>query len=81
MPVRISAGITECPENGLRHSFGSYHLAKHGNANALALEMGHTTTKEIFAHYRELVRPEDAERYWNIRPQSAANVVPMEAVS
>lgn len=80
-PVRSAAGIAQWPENGLRHSFGSYHLAKHGNAAALALEMGHTTTKEIFAHYRELVRPEEAERYWNIRPTAAANVVPMEAVS
>jgi len=80
-PVREAAGITDWPENGLRHSYGSYHLAKHGNANALALEMGHTTTKEIFAHYRELVRPEDAERYWNIRPTVPANVVPMEAAA
>jgi len=22
----------------------------------------------IFNHYRQLVRPKDAERYWNIRP-------------
>lgn len=80
-PVRVAAKIVEWPENGLRHSFGSYHLAKHGNANALALEMGHTTTKEIFAHYRELVRPEDAERYWKITPAVPANVVPMEAVA
>lgn len=80
-PVREAAGIMEWPENGLRHSYGSYHLAKNGNANALALEMGHTTTKEIFAHYRELVRPEDAERYWNIKPTVPANVVPMEAAA
>ena len=80
-PVRAAAGISVWPENGLRHSFGSYHLAKHANAAALALEMGHTTTKEIFAHYRELVRPEEAERYWEIRPARALNVVPMEAVS
>jgi len=79
MPVRLAAKITDWPDNGLRHSFASYHLAKHSNANALALEMGHTTTKLIFAHYRELVRPEDAERYWNIRPPDEANVVPMEA--
>lgn len=77
-PVREAAGLVEWPENGLRHSYGSYHLAKFGNANALALEMGHTTTKEIFAHYREVVRPEDAERYWKIRPSAPANLVPME---
>lgn len=81
LPVREAAGITDWPDNGLRHSFASYHLAKFRDANALALEMGHTTTKLIFAHYRELVRPEDAERYWNIRPAAEANVVPMEATN
>ncbi len=79
--VRETAELAAWPANGLRHSFGSYHLAKFSNANALALEMGHTTTKEIFAHYRELVRPDDGERYWNIRPQGTANVVPMEVAS
>ena len=67
-PVCEAAGLNEWPQNGLRHSFGSYHLAKFHDAARLALEMGHTTTKEIFAHYRQLVRPEEAERYWAIQP-------------
>ncbi len=66
VPLMEAAKLKQWPHNGLRHSFGSYHLAKFGNANALALEMGHTTTKEIFAHYRELVRPDEADAYWNI---------------
>jgi integrase len=66
------------PQNGLRHSFASYHLAKHQNAAELALQMGHTSTKLIFSAYRELVCPEEAEKYWSIRPKSAAqNVVSM----
>ena len=76
--VREEAKLSAWPANGLRHSFGSYHLAKFSNANALALEMGHTTTKLIFSNYREVVRPDEAERYWKIRPTGAANVVPME---
>jgi len=36
----------------------------------------------IFGHYREIVTPEEAERYWQIRPlASAENVVPMAQVS
>jgi integrase len=71
-----AAGLAEWPNNGLRHSFASYHLAKHQDAARLALEMGHTTPRMIFDHYREVVSPEQAERYWNIRPASAAtNVV------
>lgn len=62
------AGIRDWPVNGLRHSFASYHLAHFQDAPALALQMGHTTTAMLFSHYREVVTPEDAERYWHIRP-------------
>ena len=55
-------------DNGLRHSFASYHLAKHQNAPALSLALGHTSPQMLFDHYRELVTPEEAERYWSIRP-------------
>jgi integrase/recombinase XerD len=40
--VRKAAGITDWPDNALRHSFASYHLAHFKDAAALALEMGHT---------------------------------------
>lgn len=54
------------PENALRHSFASHHLAHHRNPEALALLMGHTDTRLIFKHYRKLVRPDEAARYWRI---------------
>jgi integrase len=56
------------PENGLRHSYASFHLARFENAPALALQMGHTSTSMIFDHYREVVTPQAAQRYWEIRP-------------
>jgi integrase len=75
-----AARLSKWPKNGLRHSFASYHLAKHNDAARLALDMGHTATKMIFAHYRDVVTPEEAERYWSIFPQARAdNVVPMAA--
>lgn len=77
-PVIKAAGLSKWPQNGLRHSYGSYHLAKFQDAAKLALEMGHTTTKEIFAHYRELVRPEDAESYWKLQPAHAAGLLPIK---
>lgn len=70
--AREAAGISEWPENALRHSFASYHLAHFKNAAALALEMGHTNSGMIFNHYRELVKPAAAKAYWNIRPAAAA---------
>jgi integrase len=55
------------PHNALRHSFGSYHLAQFNDAAKLALEMGNSPGT-IFRHYRQLVKPKDAERYWKIVP-------------
>lgn len=60
------------PQNGLRHSFGSYHLARFNNAAALALQMGNSP-EMIFKHYRQLVKPKAAEAYWNIMPVSASD--------
>ena len=75
--ARVAAGIDEWPDNALRHSFASYHLAHFRDAKALALEMGHTNEDMIFTNYRQLVKPKEAERYWSIRPAVAEKVVPM----
>jgi integrase len=60
------------PTNALRHSFGSYHLAHFKDAPALALQMGNSPDV-IFRHYREVVRPKVAERYWQIKPERGAS--------
>jgi integrase len=73
--AREAAGITDWPDNALRHSFASYHLAHFGDPNKLALEMGHTNVQTTYSHYRQLVRPKEAARYWNVRPEKDAKVV------
>ena len=76
--LRESAQITHWPANALRHSFASYHLAHFKNAASTALELGHHDSRITFAHYRELVKPKDAERYWQIKPTDrGAKVVPL----
>lgn len=78
--VREAAGVAEWPENCLRHSFGSYHVAHFSSAAKTALEMGHVNAAMLFANYREVVKPKDAARFWQLRPAAApANVVPMLA--
>jgi integrase len=62
------------PQNALRHSFGSYHLAQFNDAAKLALEMGNSPAT-IFRHYRQLVKPKHAERYWKIMPAVAGKKV------
>ena len=66
--ARTAAGIAKWPDNALRHSFASYHLAHFKNAADTALQLGHHDSRITFAHYRELVKPKEAERFWNIKP-------------
>jgi integrase len=77
--ARAKAEIKDWPQNALRHSFASYHLAHFQDAAALALEMGHASSGLVFQHYREVVKPKEAARYWEIKPASAENVVAMTA--
>ena len=52
----------------MRHSYASYHLAMHQDAAKTALQMGHMRPEVLFNHYRNLVRPDEAKRFWDIRP-------------
>lgn len=70
--ARERAGLSRWPSNALRHSYASYHLAHFNDAAALALQMGHTNTAMIFQHYREVVKPREAARYWEIMPSVGA---------
>jgi integrase len=73
--ARTAARIEQWPPNALRHSFASYHLAKFNDAAALALELGHTNSNLVFQHYRQVVKPKQAERYWKIAPAAAGKKV------
>jgi integrase len=70
--TRVAAAIKHWPSNALRHSFASYHLAHFNDAAALALELGHTDAGLVFQHYRQIVKPKEAHRYWEIMPSDAA---------
>jgi integrase len=71
---RRKAGLFHWPPNALRHSFASYHLAQFKNAPATSLELGHVTPQLVFRHYRELVTPAEAEKFWRIAPVFAAEL-------
>ena len=77
--ARGAAGIARWKRNALRHSFASYHLAHFNDAAATALQLGHHDSRVTFAHYRELVKPKEAERYWNITPARKKKLVPFLA--
>ncbi len=73
--VRKAAELVRWPNNGLRHSFASYRLAAIHDAPRVAAELGHTSPQMIYCTYRELVLPEEAERYWQIAPTAEAGKV------
>lgn len=52
--------------NGLRHSFASYHAKIHKNATWLQEIMGQKTANVLFDHYIAATKPEDAKAYFEI---------------
>lgn len=81
--VRTLAGLLEKDENGkekwpdnaMRHSYASHHLLKYNDAAKTALQLGHRDSGVLFDHYRALVKPQDAEKYWQIAPRKEQNLV------
>lgn len=67
--LQVLAKLTPWPRNVLRHSFGSYHLAFHKNEALTAAEMGNSPAV-IFQHYRALVTPEAAGKFWKLLPEN-----------
>jgi integrase len=66
--------------NGLRHSYASYRFAQIGDAGRVAGELGNSAAV-VHRHYRELVKPADAERWFTIRPEAPANILTMSTAS
>lgn len=52
--------------NAMRHSFGSYHYAMHGNSIETARLLGHKADDTVlFAHYRALATKAQGEAYFD----------------
>lgn len=63
--------------NALRHSYASYRFALTGDAGRVAGELGNSAAV-VHRHYRELVKPADAERWFAVKPADAPeNLLPM----
>ena len=75
--IRKAAGVSWSPDI-MRHTFASYWLAKHKDIAQLA-EVMQSSPKTIRRHYRNLVLPADAERFWQITPDSVHSGLAGEA--
>ena len=74
--LRAAAGITIWPHNGLRHSFGSYHLAEYGDAVKTATQMGHRDQNVVHNHYKALILKNEAGKYWALKPPTDSTGAP-----
>lgn len=61
------AGL-EWSQDVMRHTFASMLLAETGDPVRTAGQMGHVGVNVLMDHYRALVTPEEAARFWAIRP-------------
>ena len=66
--------------NALRHSYASYRFAQTGDAGRVAGELGNSASV-VHRHYRELVKPADAERWFAVKPEGPANVLALPAAA
>jgi integrase len=53
---------------GMRHTFCSCWLVKHGDVNRLVLQSGHTSPEIMWRSYHRGVTREEAEKFWSIMP-------------
>jgi len=62
------------PKDCLRHSYGSYHLAKFRHAGGTAENMGHRSTDMLYKHYRDVIKEQgDVEVFWELVPPQVRN--------
>jgi integrase len=66
--------------NALRHSYGSYRLAIVQDAAKVSFEMGNSP-KMVFEHYREIVTPEQAHRWFGLKPDEKPVPIPHPPVA
>ena len=74
-----AAKIEKWPPDVLRHSFASAHYAFHRDPARTAVIMGHRDQNMLLTHYRDLMKPSDAARYWQIAPETTSDskIVPL----
>jgi len=70
----------EWKSNALRHSYASYRFAQIGDAGRVAGELGNSAAV-VHRHYRELVKPAEAERWFAVRPEVPDNVTALPAAA
>jgi integrase len=75
-------GIKKWIQQGARHSYCSYWLAKNKDANKLVLQSGHTDADTMWRRYHQGVTEKEAKAFWSMRPAKRGrpkNIIRMAA--
>jgi integrase len=76
-----SEKLREWPDDVLRHTAVSCHLAFHKNEGAAAAWAGHSP-ETAQRHYKGLVTPSDAAEFWTLTPENiSGSLVPLRAAA
>lgn len=80
MRKAATGGNVTWKQNALRHSFVSYRIAEVGNLHQVANEAGNSE-RMIHDHYRGLVTPDEAAKWFAITPKRPENIVTIGAAA
>jgi integrase len=74
-----AAKIEKWPPDVLRHSFASAHYAFHRDPARTAVIMGHRDQNMLLTHYRDVMKPSEAAKYWTLLAIATQkdNIVPI----
>lgn len=75
--VKEAAGITTWPQDVMRHTAISMHLAAHQHEGQTATWAGNSPDI-IQKHYKGLVRPAEAAAFWQLSAGEAGNIVKLD---
>lgn len=64
--LAVKMGWQEWPQNCLRHTAASMHLAMWQDAGKTAFFLGHSSPQMVHKTYARAVRQRDAERFWGL---------------
>lgn len=65
----LGEGWSPWPQDALRHSYASYHLARDEHAGKTSFRMGHRNPNTTFQYYVDTVEEQsDVDAYWSLTP-------------
>jgi integrase len=68
--ARDKAGV-RWPNDIMRHTYGSYHVAENQDPGKTMLQMGHKNMQTLLDHYVDARTKDDASEFWSITPANA----------